>query len=64
MWTPAPCAPVLELKAPAEPRALLALAVFTVWFGPETVLDPQREYGFQFCVVLPERPVVGFEKLP
>jgi hypothetical protein len=40
---PAPAAPVLELNAPAEPRALLALAVFTVRVGVLIVLDPQRE---------------------
>jgi hypothetical protein len=41
--TPAAAAPVLELIAPAEPRALLALAVLTVRLGPLTVLEPQRE---------------------
>jgi len=40
--TPAACAPVEELAAPTVPRELLALAVFTVLFGPLTSLDPQR----------------------
>jgi hypothetical protein len=35
-------AAVLERNEPAEPRALLWLRGCTVWFGRETVLDPQR----------------------
>ena len=50
-------------KPPARPCALLALLVLTVWFGPLTVDEPQRSYWFQFCVVEPERPVVGLLKL-
>jgi hypothetical protein len=41
--TPAAAAPVLELNAPAEPRALSPLAVLIVWCGPLTVLEPHLE---------------------
>ena len=57
VFTPAPCAPEVDWKAPADPRGPEALAVFTVCVGVLIVELPQRWYMFVFCVVVAARPV-------
>ena len=45
------------MNEPAEPRASLWLCVCTVWFGPDSVDEPQRPYALLFWLVDPVTPV-------
>ena len=50
-----------RLKLPAEPRALLPLAVLTVWLGPARVLEPHRAVSVRVLVGGPVRRYAGLE---